>query len=63
MRFEATHLRGNRYAIRPVGKLGTCGWMNDGQAWSVVYINARNAAEALLKFHCSRGEPVLEQTP
>lgn len=60
MRYEATHLRGNRYAIRPRGALGTCGWIN-GEAWNVVYINARSAPEAMLKFHCSHSgkEPIV----
>ena len=60
IRYEATHLRGNRYAIRPVSALGTRGWIN-GEAWTVVYVNARNPADALLKFHCSRGKPIVEQ--
>lgn len=45
MELEATHLRDNRYAVRPKGALGTCGWIN-GKAWQVVYVRARNAAEA-----------------
>jgi hypothetical protein len=52
MRYEATHLRGNRYAVRPAGALGTCGRIN-GEAWTVTYINARNPADAMLKFHVS----------
>lgn len=62
LRYEATHLRGNRYAIRPVGALGTCGWIK-GKAWTVAYINARSPAKALLKFHVSYSdkEPIVEQ--
>lgn len=45
---EATHLRDNRYAVRPAGCLGTCGW-KDGKAWDVIYVNARSEAEALRK--------------
>ena len=52
MRYEATQTRGNRYAVRPAGSLGTCGWI-DGKSWIVVYINARSASQAMLKFHCS----------
>jgi len=59
MRYEAIHLRGHRYAVRPVGALGTCGWVL-GQAWTVAHINARSSAEALLKFHCSHsGKPAI----
>lgn len=61
MRYEATNLRGNLYAIRPLGALGTCGWIN-GEAWAATYINARSAPDAMLKFHCSRGEPIIEKT-
>ena len=62
MCYEATQLRDNRYAIRPAGALGTCGWIN-GEAWTVVYITARNAAQAMLKFHCSyqNREPITEK--
>ena len=60
MRYEATHLRNNRYAVRPVGVCGTCGWIN-GEAWTITYINARNPAEALWKFHCSHNGKALEE--
>lgn len=46
---EATHLRDNRYAIRPFERLGTCGWLADGRAWQVAYVKARNASEAIRK--------------
>lgn len=39
---EAVHLRDN------LGALGTCGWMG-GRAWTVQYIRARSAEEALRK--------------
>ena len=48
MKYEATHLRGTRWAIRPEGALGTCGWIN-GEAWTVDYVNARTEREALAK--------------
>jgi len=45
--YEATHLRGNRWAVRPLGQLGTCGW--HPVPWTVQYINARSADEAVRK--------------
>lgn len=33
--FEAVRLRGNRYAVKPAGTCGTCGWI-DGNPWQVV---------------------------
>jgi hypothetical protein len=45
---EAVHLRDNRYAVRPVGCLGTDGWQK-GRAWSVIFITARSADEAIKK--------------
>ena len=47
-KLEATHLRDNRYAVRPEGTLGTCGWIG-GKAWTVIYVNASNPAEAIKK--------------
>lgn len=47
MTLEATHLRGNRWAVRPKGQLGTCGWFP--QAWTVIYVNASSAQEAIRK--------------
>jgi len=44
---EATRLRDNRYAVHPAGQLGTCGWYP--RAWSVVYVNARDADQAIRK--------------
>lgn len=45
---KATHLRGRLYAVRPLGALGTCGWI-DGRAWIVIYVTARSASEAITK--------------
>lgn len=47
MELEATHLRGNRYAVRPKGALGTHGW--HPEPWTVEYVNARNESEAIEK--------------
>ena len=44
---DATHLRGNRYAVRPAGQLGTGGWYP--LPWTVQYVTARSAAEAVRK--------------
>lgn len=44
---EATHLRGNRWAVRPAGQLGTCGW--HPEPWTVIYVTARSADEAVSK--------------
>ncbi len=44
----ATLLRSGRYAVRPIGAIGTCGWIN-GKPWTVIYVNARSASEALRK--------------
>ena len=41
------HLRGNRYAVGPKSFMGTCGFYP--YPWTVVYLNARNAAHAALK--------------
>ena len=45
--YEATHLRDRCYAIRPAGQLGTCGWCPI--PWTVQYVTARSASEALMK--------------
>jgi hypothetical protein len=47
MELEATHLKDNRYAVRPAGQLGTCGW--SPKPWTVIYVNAKNADEAIRK--------------
>lgn len=52
-KLEATHLRDNRWAVRPEGQLGTCGW--HPKPWTVIYVKARSADEAIKK-----AEKVLE---
>ena len=47
IKLEATHLKENRYAVRPSGQLGTCGFYP--YAWTVVYVNARSEADAIRK--------------
>lgn len=47
-KLDATHLRGNVWAVRPQGALGTCGWI-EGIPWTVVYIRARDASQAIFK--------------
>jgi hypothetical protein len=42
---EATPLRGDRYAVRPVGALGTCGW--SPVPWDVQYITAHSPEAAV----------------
>ena len=49
MKLEATHIRGNTWAIRPEGQLGTCG--SYPKLWNVQYVKARTAAEAIKKAH------------
>lgn len=48
MEMTATRLRENLWAVRPKGSLGTCGWI-DGKAWTVKYVRAQSAEEALRK--------------
>lgn len=45
---EATHLRDNLFAVRPIGALGTAGWIN-GKPWTVKYVRADSAEAALRK--------------
>lgn len=47
MKMEATPLRSGRYAVRPEGQLGTCGWYP--RAWDVIYVHASSKAEAVRK--------------
>ena len=51
---EATPLHGSTYAVRPVGQLGTCGC--HPRAWTVAYLTASSAADAILKHtkRCAR---------
>ena len=46
MKYEASALFGGRYAVQPVGTLGTCGWV-EGVPWEVQFIRANTSAEAL----------------
>ena len=47
IKLEATHLQGRRYAVKPEGQLGTCGW--HPVPWTVTYVTARSPAEAIRK--------------
>ena len=49
MLWEATHLQSNRYVVRPVGQLGTCGFYP--APWTAFFTSARNEAEAMSKFY------------
>ena len=42
---EATELNGNRYAVRPKGQLGTCGFYP--KAWTVIYVTAGSKVDAI----------------
>jgi len=44
---EATHLKGRRYAVSPLGQLGTCGYYPT--AWTVQFINAASPEDAIRK--------------
>ena len=44
---EATELRDGRYAVRPKGRLGTCGFYPC--SWTVHYVRARSESEAIRK--------------
>ena len=48
MKLEATHLRDRRYAVRPEGAVGTCGWI-DGQPWQVIYVTAASPEQAVAR--------------
>ena len=54
MKMKATHLRGNRWAVQPEGTLGVCGWI-DKKPWTVDYINARSAEDAIKKVNLKKG--------
>lgn len=47
LELEATQLNGGRWAVRPKGQLGTCGWYP--QPWTVAYVKAATADEAIRK--------------
>jgi hypothetical protein len=48
-KLEAVDLRAdNRWAVRPIGQLGTCGWVC-GFHWNVVYVTASSAEVAVSK--------------
>ena len=44
---EATHLRDDKYAVRPKGQLGTHGW--HPIPWGVIYLKAKSKADAIRK--------------
>lgn len=52
MKLEAVNLRGNQWAVRPKGALGTCGW--NPEPWTVTYVTARTAEEAIEKVRSVR---------
>lgn len=47
MELEAINLRGRLWAVRPKGQLGTCGF--HPEPWTVIYVKADSAGEALKK--------------
>lgn len=47
MELEATHLRENKWAVRPAGQLGTCGF--HPEPWTVIYVKAASAGAAIAK--------------
>ena len=51
---EATHLSGRRWAVRPAGALGTCGW--SPEPWTVIYVTASDAQTAVQKALKIKGE-------
>lgn len=42
---EATPLRSGKWAVRPIGRLGTCGWYPE--PWTIQYVTARSESEAI----------------
>ena len=48
MKLEAAHLKDNKYAVRPAGALGTCGWI-EGQPWDIMYVHANSPEDAVEK--------------
>ena len=56
MKLSATYLRDGRWAVRPEGALGTCGWhtvcvqgTKVSVPWTVAYMKAYSAEEAIRK--------------
>lgn len=47
IKLEATKLHGNKWAVRPEGQLGTCGYFP--YAWTVIYVTAASAEAAIRK--------------
>ena len=45
VKYEATHLRDCKWAVKPENQLGTCGFYP--VPWTVQYVTANNADEAL----------------
>jgi hypothetical protein len=50
-KLSAIHMGRRRYAVRPAGKLGTCGFLpaepgGNAVAWQVVYVTARSPVHA-----------------
>lgn len=54
MDYDAVLLRSGHYAVRPLGRCGTCGWIG-GKPWTVIYVKARNSADALRRAAIIRG--------
>jgi hypothetical protein len=61
MELEATHLRGNEYAVRPRGQLGTCGW--HPKPWAVTYVRASSPDEAVRNASCNVFSPIIRIVP
>lgn len=47
IKLEAVYLRNGKWAVRPAGKLGTCGF--HPKPWTAIYVKARSAEEAIKK--------------
>ena len=45
---EAEQFGPNSYVVRPVGAVGTCGWINN-KPWQARYISATSPKEAIAK--------------
>jgi hypothetical protein len=42
---EADQLHSGKWAVRPIGQLGTCGWYPE--PWTIQYVSARSESEAI----------------